>query len=66
VERLSLRQAELDQALAKSDIYEDANKADLKKLLAEKAEVDMRLGMAEESWIEAGEELERINLALEH
>ena len=66
VERLSLRQAELEQALAKSDIYEDANKADLKKLLAEKAEVDMHLGMAEESWIEAGEELERINLALEH
>jgi hypothetical protein len=38
----------------------------LKKLLAEKAEVDLHLGVAEESWIEAGEELERMNLALEH
>ena len=65
VEQLSLRQIELEQALAESGIYEEASKAELKRLLAEKAKVDLHLGVAEESWIEAGEELERMNLALE-
>jgi len=64
VEQLSLKQTELEQALAESELYEEANKANLKKLLAEKADVDLNLGAAEEAWIEAGEEFEQTNLAM--
>jgi len=55
---LTVRQTELEQQLAVSDIYEDTQKKSLKKLLEEKAGVDCDLIQTEEAWFVVGEELE--------
>ncbi|MET0086344.1 MAG: ATP-binding cassette domain-containing protein [Sedimenticola sp.] len=58
MDRLMEQQAGLEQQLADPVIYEEANKEDLKKLLADKAKVDASLGDTEEQWMVASEELE--------
>jgi len=58
MECLTVRQTELEQQLAVSDIYEDTQKKSLKKLLEEKAGVDCDLIQTEEAWFVVGEELE--------
>jgi len=55
LESLGQQQQVLEQQLAEPEIYADEQKEELKRLLAEKAEVDRALVQTEESWLEAGE-----------
>ena len=58
LDRLSQKQSALEEQLADPTIYDAANKDLLKKLLAEKAEVDKTIAQTEESWLEVSEALE--------
>ena len=58
LEELAQRQQALEAALAESALYDEAGKARLKEVLAEKAHVDRQLGQTEEQWMELGERLE--------
>jgi len=53
-------QNHLELELSSSKIYEEANKARLKQLLADKAKVDKELSEAEEEWLLTEDELEQI------
>ncbi len=64
METLHARQSELELVLAQPEIYEDANRDQLKRLLAEKAEVDRFCGQAEERWMIASEEMESLKASL--
>jgi len=55
LEQLGARQQMLEQQLAEPEIYSNEQKDKLKRLLAEKAEVDRSLAQREEAWLEAGE-----------
>ncbi len=60
-EQLAKQQAQLNQVqarLADADIYADANKNELKKLLAEQAQLQQSLQTLEEEWLEKSEALE--------
>ncbi|MBE0470100.1 MAG: ATP-binding cassette domain-containing protein [Methyloprofundus sp.] len=52
------QQKQLEQELADSSLYEDANKARLKQVLQEKTQVDKALEEAEMQWMEISEQLE--------
>jgi len=60
MDRLGERQGALEQRLAAPEIYEDANKGELKALLIEKAEMDQALSQVESDWLAASEELEAV------
>ncbi|MCK5828726.1 MAG: ATP-binding cassette domain-containing protein [Methylococcales bacterium] len=61
VEKYHTEQKTLEQQLANPDIYQDAQKENLKKLLANKVEVDNALELAEMEWMEIEELLEQEN-----
>jgi len=52
---LGQQQQVLEQQLAEPEIYSNEQKDKLKRLLAEKADVDRGLAETEEAWLEAGE-----------
>jgi len=49
---------DINQQLAESDIYKDANKEKLQKLLLDRAAQEKIKSDAEEQWLETSEELE--------
>jgi len=58
MEKLNLAKDKIDEQLADSSLYEDANKDKLKQLLQQQAENGQQLGEVEEAWMEASEALE--------
>lgn len=58
LEQYSRQSAVLDEQLADSSVYDEANKLRLTELLKEKGRVDNLLGQVENQWLEAGEALE--------
>lgn len=54
----------IEEALADSDIYSDANKARLKQLLSEQASARQQLDELEMNWLEAQEALEQLQAEL--
>ena len=65
VEKLQLRNSELEALLADSTLYADEHKEQLKQLLEEKQASDAALGEAEEQWMEALEAYEEARLESE-
>ena len=65
VEKLQLRNSELEALLADSDLYSDERKEQLRQLLEEKQSNDATLGEAEEQWMEAMEAYEEARQELE-
>ncbi|MFK5950383.1 MAG: ATP-binding cassette domain-containing protein [Methylococcales bacterium] len=59
VEKYHAEQQSIEQQLADPDIYRDTQKETLKKLLANKVEIDKKLELAEADWIEVEELLEQ-------
>jgi ATP-binding cassette subfamily F protein 3 len=51
------QQQQLEQQLADPTLYDDANKARLKQLLNDKANIDKQLTIAEEAWLTAEENI---------
>jgi ATP-binding cassette subfamily F protein 3 len=62
VEKFHTEQKKIETQLADSEIYSDSNKAKLKKLLAQKINVDKALEQSEEEWMILEELLEQENL----
>jgi ATP-binding cassette subfamily F protein 3 len=60
--QLHSRQEQLQESLADPAIYADANKAQLKALLLEKAELDSRCETLEMQWLQDCEELENLQV----
>jgi ATP-binding cassette subfamily F protein 3 len=58
--QLHARQEQLQHGLAAPEIYADANKAQLKALLMEKADVDSRCEALERQWLQDCEQLETL------
>ena len=58
IQVLQQRQQVFEQQLADSELYETGRKAELKALLADKAEVDRQLEVTETRWLEIGEKIE--------
>jgi ATP-binding cassette subfamily F protein 3 len=58
LEQYSRQSAVLDEQLADSSVYDEANKLRLTELLKEKGRVDNLLEQIENQWLEAGEALE--------
>ncbi len=58
LEQYQQKQSELEQQLADPGLYEAANKDRLKQCLAEKQQLDQALERAEETWMDALEQLE--------
>jgi ATP-binding cassette subfamily F protein 3 len=58
LDRLHAEQTELEAALARPDLYDDAAKPELLRLLERKQELDRALQQVEAGWIEVGEALE--------
>ena len=58
LEHFSRQSAALDEQLADSSLYDDANKLRLTELLKEKGRVDNELEQIENQWMKAGEALE--------
>ena len=65
VEKLQLRNSELEALLADSTLYSDEHKEQLKQLLEEKQASDAALGEAEEQWMKALEAYEEARLESE-
>ena len=59
LERYQQKQSELEQCLAEPSLYEAENKDRLKQYLAEKQQLDQVLEQAEETWMDALEQLEQ-------
>jgi ATP-binding cassette subfamily F protein 3 len=55
---LQQQQGHLEQQLADTRLYEAGRKAELKRLLGDKSEVDRQLEAAESRWLEVGVEIE--------
>ena len=60
MDQLNQRKEQLESELADADIYADANKDKLKRLLLEQGELENQLETVEADWMEAGEEYERL------
>ncbi len=60
LDKAHAEQAALQERLADNDIYAEHNKAVLKDLLIEKAELDARCDRLEQDWMEASEALEQM------
>ncbi len=58
VARLSQAKSDLERKLADPALYQPEAKPTLQQLLLEKADIDRRLALAEEAWVEAEERLE--------
>ncbi|RLJ22789.1 ABC transporter ATP-binding protein [bacterium endosymbiont of Escarpia laminata] len=58
MERCQQQQQDLEEILADTGLYQDDRKDEMRRRLAEKAEVDALLSDTEEAWLEAGEALE--------
>lgn len=58
LEKYHLQQKNFEEQLADSSIYEEVNKNKLKKILLEKAQVDLALEETELEWMEISEQLE--------
>ncbi|MFV2059864.1 MAG: ATP-binding cassette domain-containing protein [Gammaproteobacteria bacterium] len=63
IEKLTKTKQKQDAALAESDIYDEKNKNELKKLLADQIENNIQLNSIEEQWLKANDELENLELA---
>jgi ATP-binding cassette subfamily F protein 3 len=57
--------AKLETSLADETLYLPARKADLTRLLAEQAAAKQQLARLEEAWLEASEQLENAQNAVE-
>ena len=57
---LESRKNELETHLADTTLYEDANKAQLKELLTEQAEIQRQINQTEESWLTKSDELQEM------
>jgi len=64
VETLSEHRTALEERLASPTLYEAERKGDLRRVLAEKAEIDRELVQAEDAWLEALEALEQASQEL--
>ena len=60
MEDLTALRGTLEQKLADPAVYADDAKSRLLQLLADKQRVDAELGDVEAQWLDAGEELERL------
>lgn len=60
LQKISNKQASLNQQLSDSDIYSEGNKQKLQQLLLEKADLDKAHDNAELEWLDANEELEKV------
>jgi hypothetical protein len=60
LEDLTALRGTLEQKLADPAVYADDAKSRLLQLLADKQRVDAELGDVEAQWLDAGEELERL------
>ncbi|MCF7969906.1 MAG: ATP-binding cassette domain-containing protein [Methylococcaceae bacterium] len=58
LEKYHTQQKQLEEELADSSLYDDANKARLKQVLQEKTQIDKALEEAEMEWMEISEQLE--------
>jgi len=58
LEKYHNQQKELEEQLADSSIYDDANKDKLKKILLDKSTVDQALEATELEWMEISEQIE--------
>lgn len=58
IEQLQPKLEKIEQRLSESEIYDEANKAELTKLLTEQAELSKQLSEAEEQWLSLSEEIE--------
>jgi ATP-binding cassette subfamily F protein 3 len=65
LDRLSVRQADLEQRLADPGIYDEDRKPELCEVLSEKSAVDKALEAAEAAWLQAAEALEQAGAAAE-
>lgn len=65
LDTLHAKQHTLEEALADGEIYEEHNKDKLKTCLAEQAELQSSLDHVEGQWMEAQEDLERMQQAFE-
>ncbi|MGI9288277.1 MAG: ATP-binding cassette domain-containing protein, partial [Pseudomonadales bacterium] len=65
MQRCNEKLAELEQELAREDIYEDGNKNDLQRLLLEQGKQRQEVAELEESWLSLSEELEKLEAAQE-
>ncbi|MBV7535373.1 ATP-binding cassette domain-containing protein [Duganella sp. sic0402] len=61
IAKLTAKKAEVDAQLAEESIYDAANKARLKELLADQAYCTKELGELEEQWLALSEELEALS-----
>ncbi len=64
MEKLSSEKASIEEQLANTELYEDANKEKLKKLLTEQAYVEKELHEVEEQWMLLSEEYEELHQQL--
>lgn len=62
LDKLNAEQQAIEEQLADTAIYEEANKAKLQTLLQQQAELQKQLADVEERWMEAQEELDDIKL----
>lgn len=60
LEKYHLQQKDLENKLADTSLYDDANKATLKQVLQDKAQVDSDLEATEIEWMEISEQLETL------
>jgi len=58
---LESRKSELEILLTDSTVYDDSNKAQLRKLLAEQAEIQRKINKTEENWFNKNEELQAMD-----
>jgi ATP-binding cassette subfamily F protein 3 len=56
---LESRKSDLEVQLAEPEVYDEANKARLKELLAEQADIQRQINKAEENWLRKSEELQQ-------
>ena len=57
---LESRKSELEVQLAESTVYDEANKARLKELLAEQTDIQRQINQTEEIWLHKSEELQQM------
>jgi ATP-binding cassette subfamily F protein 3 len=60
MQKLGVERERLEKLLAAPDIYGDARKDDLKRILREQADVTAKLQKAEEQWLKLSAELEAL------
>ncbi|MFO7603513.1 MAG: ATP-binding cassette domain-containing protein [Gammaproteobacteria bacterium] len=66
LDKLSEEQSEIQTRLADNDIYDEANKQQLKTLLARQAELRQALAQTEQDWLAVSEEMETLQQQREY